>query len=214
VAVIDLFKQVRIADKSKPKLVALRTQRFNEDVTRLSQNLVDGRITLGMWEEDMKTQLRLLHTGMVAIGKGNWQSVTSSDWGKVGNILKEQYRYLHGFAQDIDRDRETITAERIAWRAKLYGAKGGYTAGLIQAGDIAGLLPWIPRDGSTICLNNCRCTWEMGESPPEEGVKLVFARWTLHPAEHCETCVDRRGYVARLTVPEEMEVPSQIGGWG
>lgn len=210
----EVFKQVRIPDKSKPKLVALRTQKFNEDMDRLARNLMSGKITLNMWEEELRTQLRLFHTGMAAIGKGNWQSVTSSDWGKVGAVLKEQYNYLHGFAQDVYEQRETITPERIAWRAKLYGAKGGFTAGLIQAGDIAGLLPYLPRDGSTQCLNGCLCEWLLEEGQAENGMKQVVARWVLHEAEHCPTCLGRQGHTEILTVPEEMEIPSKIGGYG
>lgn len=210
---MDRFKQFRIADEDKVKLVQLRTERFYADVDRLAESLREGRITLQMWEEEMRTQLRLFHTGMAAIGKGGWSGCTSSDWGKVGNVLKEQYGYLHRFAQDVYDRRETITAAAIAWRSRLYGDKGGYTAALIQAGDVTGFLPYLPRDGSTLCLNRCRCFWSLMEGDIEEGIKPVTATWVLTPAEHCATCIERDGHVEAFTVPAEMEVPTRIGGY-
>jgi len=207
------FKQFRISDEDKIKLLQLRLERFNETMEQLAHNLRSGRITLNLFEEEMRTQLRLFHTGCAAIGKGGWAGCTSSDWGKVGAILKEQYRYLHNFAQDIYDKAETITEKAIAWRAKLYGLKGGYTAARIQGGDIADLLPYLPRDGSTECLNSCRCLWLLTEGDIEEGIKPVEAIWTLSPAEHCATCVSRDGHIENITVLAGVEVPSQIGGF-
>ena len=210
---MDVFKQVRIAQDSKARLIALRTELFKENVTRLSKSLYEGRITIGQFQEDMKTRLRLLHTGATAIGKGSWRETTSRDWGRVGAVLKEQYRYLQGFAQDISDRRETITEKQIAWRARLYGDKGGYSAALAQGGDVTGFLPWIPKDGTTLCQNGCRCEWQLVAGPPRDGDKSVTAVWVLHPAEHCETCVGRDGFSTSFAVPEEVEVPSRIGGY-
>lgn len=206
------MKQVNIPRGSARKLVHLRTELFNQDMERLARSLVEGRITLRFWEEEMRTQLRLFHTGMTAIGKGGWHKCRPADWGRTGAILKEQYGWLHGFAQDIADRRETITERMIAWRAKLYGAKGGYTASIALAGDIADLLPWMPKDGSTICLNGCKCYWSMTESAPENGEKLVTAVWVLTKAEHCDTCVERDGRTIQFLVPENMDVPARIGG--
>ena len=212
---MDVLKQYTIGDETKIRLVQLRTEKFNETVEMLARNLRNGKITLAMWEEEMRTQLRLFHTGCAAIGKGSWGACTSSDWGKVGAILKEQYKYLHRFARDIYDKAETITEKAIAWRAKLYGAKGGFTAAYVQAGDIAGMLPWIPRDGSTACLNNCKCAWYLSEGDPSpDGIKQVDALWQLHPAEHCADCVARDGHVEHLFVTADTYVPSQIGGYG
>jgi len=200
---------------TKRRLVQIRQEKFNETVNALAHNLRTGRITLAYFEEEMRTQIRLLHTGMGAIGKGSWKAMTSSDWGRVGNVIKKQYRWLHGFAQDIYDRRETITEGQIAWRARLYGDAGAYTATIIGAGDVTDFLPWIPRDGSTECLNRCRCEWLLSEDDPDrDGMKAVEAVWTLHPAEHCATCVSRDGHREYFTVPAEMEIPATIGGYG
>jgi hypothetical protein len=200
------------------KLVRARQERFNDDVTALAGRLYRGEITLRMWESDMRTRLRLFHTGCTAIGAQGWEDVTPSQWGRTGAILKEQYRFLHGFAQDIFDRREYITEKSIAWRARLYGAKGAYTAGVAQAGDLLQFLPYMPKDGSTTCLNGCKCHWSLTASAPVDGVKQVTAVWTLMPAEHCEAspgfegCVDRNGVTVQFEVLEGVRVPARLGG--
>lgn len=200
------------------KLVRIRTERFDEIVTMLAELLYLGEITLRMWEEEMRTQLRLFHTGCTAIGAQGWDDVTPSQWGRTGAILAAQYLFLHRFAQDIYDRREYITEKSIAWRARLYGAKGAYTAGVAQAGGLLEFLPFMPKDGSTTCLNNCKCHWSLTASAPVDGAKQVTAVWTLTPAEHCEAspgfegCVDRNGVTVQFVVGEGVKVPARLGG--
>lgn len=210
---METLKQIRIAEGSKARLLRLRIDLFNRDMEGLVRSVMEGRITLGFFEEEMRTQLRLLHTGAMAIGKGSWLEVTSSDWGRVGASLRQQYQFLHNFIKDIYDRRETITEEMIAWRAKLYGLKAAHTATLGQAGDMIGYLPWMPKDGSTRCLNGCMCTWEFSETSEgaPSGMKIVQATWTLHPSEHCETCLDREGHTVPIELSEDLEVPTSIG---
>jgi hypothetical protein len=201
-----------IGDRAKAALVRIRIDRFRKDVDGIAESLRTGRITLNMWQEEMKLLLRQLHTGATAIGVGGWEQATSRDWGKVGPILKEQYRYLQGFARAIYDKRDTISLAAIQARAHLYGEKAAYTANIAQAGEIAGLLRWIPRDGSTLCLNNCLCQWVFSEIGRDAGMKTIQATWTLNPAEHCATCIERDGFTTTFTVPEDTKVPPFIGG--
>lgn len=207
------FKQATIPGGIRGRLINIRIEKFNTTVDDLARNLYDGKITLGFWEEEMRTQLRLLHTGAMAIGKGGWDNVTPSDWGKVGNILKEQYNYLHQFAKDIYDRRNTITVEAIQWRSKLYGEKAGYTVALAQALESPLILPWIPRDGSTACWNRCRCEWLFTEIPQDEMTKMVIATWTLNPAEHCVDCLAREGFQVSGYYSLDTPVPEIVGGF-
>lgn len=215
----ERYKQSRpkIPTGSIQKLVRLRTARFNEDVEALASSLFNGRITLRFWEEEMRTQLRLFHTGMTAIGAGGWGEVESRQWGRAGAIIKEQYRFLHGFAQDIADRRETISEKMIAARARMYGAKGTFTANVAQAVDLLEYLPWMPRDGSTTCINGCKCHWSLTASAPIDGVKTVTAVWTLTPAEHCRAsagkdgCIERNGFTTQFEVLGKTKIPAMIG---
>ena len=198
------------------KLAALYAQKgaFYDDLDRLAQNLYSGRITLGMWEEDMRTRLRINLTSAAMIGKGDHENMTPSDWGRVGAHLKKQYRWLHGFSKAIYDKRETISLDAIKARSHLYADAVNTVATDLQAGDLRGMLPWLPGDGSTACLQGCACEWLLSveEERPQEGVKTVIAVWTLHPtADHCEDCVPRDGHTEILVVPIGYEVPASIG---
>jgi hypothetical protein len=208
-----------ITDAAKAEKLRIRKDAFNAATDILADNLMSGKITLGMYEEDFRTRLREYLVGAAMIGKGDPTKMTPSDWGKAGAQLKKQYQWLHGFTQDIFDNKDTVTLAAIKARAHLYGEAGGVVANEAQAGYFAPntrrdppiILPWIPKDGSTECLNRCLCTWIMAEGDVTDGIKDVTATWTLHPAEHCETCVSRDGHVEFVQVPASVDVPPFIG---
>lgn len=208
------------------KLGALRAVKsiFYGDLDRLAENLYRGRITLGMWEEDMRTRLRIFLVNAGMIGKGDPDQMTPSDWGRIGQHMRQQYRWLHGFSQDIYENRHTVTVRAIQARAHLYAEAAGKIATDIQAGDLRDQLPYLPGDSSTTCLNRCACRWIMSgsETDRELGIQSVTYTWTLTPeVEHCEPrgglagCIERIGVTAAVTVPIDVEVPAFIGlgGW-
>jgi 2'-5' RNA ligase len=207
-------KQLPIDDDSKKRLIEIRRNIFNDDVDRLAERMYTGEMSLGAWEETMKRYIRELHTSVAAIGKGGWDQMTWADWGRLGAVMREQYRYLHGFAEAIAENRETISINAIKARAHLYGTAAGHSAYLIEAGaDIASQLPWLPKDGSTECLVGCKCQWDLKKVGVEKNMQLVQATWKLNPAEHCKTCIDRKGYVVVIRVPKDAIVPNKIGGY-
>jgi hypothetical protein len=222
---IDMIelKQLPIDDVSRARLIDVRTTIFNTDVDNLAVRVYDGTISLGQWEEDMKSLIRGLHTATAAIGKGGFENVTQSDWGRVGAEVKSQYRFLHGFAEKIAEDRDTISLAAIQARAHLYGNAGRGMANVMHAGEFAGgtrrqpgrfpALPWIPKDGSTECLNNCKCHWELIEVDRTKTRKLIQCTWVVdQQAENCETCLSRDNHIEIRKVPLDTVVPSTIGG--
>lgn len=207
-------KQLPIDDDSKKRLIEVRRNIFYEDVDRLAEQLYTGDISLGQWEETMRRYVRELHTSTAAIGKGGWGEMTWKDWGRLGTPMREQYRYLHGFAEYIADNRENISLARIKARAHMYGNAAGHSAYLIEAGaEIASQLPWLPKDGSTECLVGCKCQWDLTVVGNSGNMKNVKAVWRLNPAEHCDDCVDRNGYIHMLRVAKDVPVPNKIGGY-
>lgn len=207
-------KQLPIDDESRANLISIRRNIFNNDVDQLAEKLFTGDISLGAWEETMRRYIRELHTSTAAIGKGGWGEMSWRDWGRLGTQMREQYRYLHGFAEHIAANRETISIAAIKARAHLYGTAAGHSAYLMEAGaEIATQLPWMPKDGSTECLVGCKCQWNLQVIGEERNMKVVQAVWQLNPAEHCGDCVDRNGFVAVIRVNKDVPVPSKIGGY-
>ena len=208
-------KELPIDEASIRNLVTIRQQLFYDQSDALAERMFTGEISLGQWEESMKQLIRGVHTSTAAIGKGGWDTMSWSDWGRLGTPLREQYRYLHGFAETISNKRDTISLQAIQARARLYGNASGYSATLMQAGaDIEAQLPWMPKDGSTECLINCRCVWVLEIIDTlDDGSKLVQATWRIRPAEHCQDCIDRNNHVEIITVGKDVEVPGMIGGF-
>lgn len=211
-----------IPDAEKTAKITARKVALEGAMDRLAENLYKGRITLGMWEEDMRTRMREYMYGAAAIGKGSPEALTRSDIGKLGAELKKQYRWIHNFAKDIYEKRDVITVRAIQARSHLYADAGNKMATEIQAGyfapntrrDPSIILPWIPRDGSTVCLNRCGCKWvlEVIGEDKAQGIKTVQATWVLNPElENCEDCIPRDGHVEVVEVPIGEDVPAYIG---
>jgi hypothetical protein len=205
------LKQLPVDPTSIRNLVSARLGLFNNAAETLAERMFTGDLTIGAWEEAMKAEIRALHSSLAAIGKGGWDNMTWSDWGKVGSEVKKQYRYLHGFADDIAAERDTMSLAKIRARAQMYGDAARHTAFLMQAKDFLIHLPWIPGDGSTECLTHCKCFWQFTTSKPKNGKKQVTAVWRLRPAEHCRDCIPRNGHTIVFNVDEDIDVPTYVG---
>lgn len=207
-------KQLPIGDDSKNNLIRARINIFYDESDSLAKRMFTGDISIGQWQEDMKSLIREVHTSAAAIGGGGWDEMSYAQWGRLGTPMREQYRYLKGFSEFIDENKDTISLRAIQARSRLYGEGAGGSTVLMQAGPVLErLLPFLPKDGSTQCLNRCACRWELeviGKQP--DGSNEVQATWLLGVADHCPDCLGRNGYVEMLVVPRDAEVPVVIGG--
>lgn len=208
----QVIKQLPIDEASMGRLKAVRLNIFNDEVNALAEKMYNGELTIGAWEESMKQQLRELASSMTAMDKGGWQNVTFADWGRLGNPMKFQYNKLHEFAQKVAADKDTISLQAIQARARMYAGGAEAGANVVMVGtDFKDHLPWIPKDGSTECLVNCKCAWVLTVIDIIGNYKLVQAVWTLSPAEHCDDCLDREGHTEVFRVNKNVDVPDVIG---
>lgn len=144
----------------------------------------DG-VDIGLFQDSSALELKRLHTQMMALGRGGWEQVTFSDWGRVGAKLKGEYGFLQGFMQEIADGK--LSEAQIAARLEMYssGAWSSYWKGRDSAKKAAGFkeeirildtrashcddcpslaghwekigtLP-VPGEASQ-CIHNCRCT--------------------------------------------------------
>jgi hypothetical protein len=162
----------------------------------------------------MRTLVKEIHTSAAAIGKGGWDAMTFQEWGRLGTPVREQNKYLHRFAQDIADKADDISLGAIRSRARMYGRAAGYVAELMQAPkEIIDQLPWIPKDGSTECLTNCKCAWLLKVIKKTKTSQTVQATWRMMEAEHCRDCPERNGHIEIFDVDAKTQVPSIIGGF-
>lgn len=159
----------------------------SRNIETITQALLDGNISLVDWRAGMAGEMKIIHTAAAAASKGGWAQMTPSDWGKVGSLLKDQYKYLDNFAGQIASGKVPLDG-RLMVRAKLYAGAGhgtyedmkrrlfeqrGYTEerrvltpgencnGCIeQAGRGWSPIGTLDRIGSEECRSNCRCDFE------------------------------------------------------
>lgn len=150
----------------------------------LTRSLYGGNLSLGQWQIAVASELKDAHLAQAMFAVGGRANMTSVEYGRVGQTLREQYRFLDKFARAIADG--TISEAQALARIDMYGesCKQSYWNEYIEKSD--GLLDWIlgavdenncddcpriaagspytkesipasPADGSTQCKTRCRC---------------------------------------------------------
>ncbi len=142
-----------------------------------------GTIDIFAYEKQVKEILRQTYVDLYAMGAGGRNNLTQKDWGSIGGMLKEQYGYLNPFMEQIARGE--LSPAQITARLKMYINSASESFWRAFARDIPIDLPAYPGDGSTACLTNCQCTWDIQQV---DGGYDCY--WRLGVAEHCPDCVE------------------------
>ena len=151
-----------------------------------------GQLAPGDWRDMMRSEIKGEYLRQYMTGRGGRAQMTYSDWGRCGAMLKAQYKWLEGFAEQVATGE--LSEAQIRARARLYvdSARQAYEKGNARALG-APDLPAYPGDGSTACLSNCQCGWRIKEVFDEAGQPVGWdCYWELTPgAEHCVDCEGR-----------------------
>ena len=97
-----------------------------DSIEVLSNRLVAGEITLAQWHSEMLLHVKNVNLAGGALESGGWYNLTSSDFGKMGNKIKGEYRFLQNFAEEIESGKQPLNGKLVN-RAKLYGEQGRVT---------------------------------------------------------------------------------------
>lgn len=159
-----------------------------EAMRALTANLKNGSVTLAEWRTGMAASVKDIHLASSALANGGWSQMTQADFGRVGQLVREQYRYLDNFAQDIASGKQRFdgTLDR---RAKMYADSGRMTYESAQRAEArlrgyqehrsvrhaqdsctecveVAAMGWVsietplPLPGDRICVTNCKCLLE------------------------------------------------------
>jgi hypothetical protein len=136
---------------------------------------------------EIRDRLKRIYLSEYMLGRGGKNAMTPSDYGRVGNMLRDQYEYLRSFALDIQDGK--LSEAQIGARTQLYheSAIQAFERGKAAAysGDL--ILPAYPADGRTRCRARCKCRWLIRET--KTAWKAYWMRNSL--AESCQDCVER-----------------------
>lgn len=157
------------------------------DVTRtLAERVAGGQLSSREFLTVFKTEIKDEYIRQYVAGRGGLGSMTQSDWGKLGSMLKEQYKFADGFAADVGK----LSEAQIVNRAGMYiesanqAFEAGYRRSIIESGNFTeerwelggsaqpcsdctgyaalgwqplGSLPTLPAAGGTKCKSRCQC---------------------------------------------------------
>lgn len=160
-----------------------------DTVNSLCDDLRGGEISLQSWYDGMREQIKLQHGLSACIAHGGRENMTSVEWGRVGGLTNQQYKYLNNWATQLQNGTAPLDG-RFNYRGRMYmdASWGTYwkqvEADAVVRGDtmkrnVLGQaehcpqcvemsdLGWIPIDdsrwipiGGRSCGGNCRCTEE------------------------------------------------------
>jgi hypothetical protein len=101
------------------KLAVRRVIRNSANEMRvLADQVGRGEITIQEFQSRFASELKNLHVSGAAAGQGGLNTMARNDYLRVGRGLKEQYRYLERFAQQIKAGN--LTAQQVRTRAEMY----------------------------------------------------------------------------------------------
>lgn len=133
--------------------------------------------------KDIRNIIKETYIDLYAMGAGGRNSMSHRDWGRIGAMVKEQYGYLNNLIDQLAKG--DISPAQANARLKMYANSANEALWKGYSKDMPPL-PAYPGDGSTVCLTNCQCTWEIVEVP--NGFDCY---WRLGVAEHCPDCIWR-----------------------
>lgn len=180
-------------------LLSLRDE-FTDKVMDESDSLMvrllqEGDLNIQDWVVDMRDLIKNTYRAMYELAIGGRENMTQADYGRLGGILQEQYRYLDGFAQDLADGK--LSLPQAQYRARMYIESATQAFERAKAASYGLVLPQYPGDGSTQCLTNCRCEWDIKEKNTE-----WLCYWRLGQAEHCPDCIQARDVYKPYIVPK------------
>jgi hypothetical protein len=153
----------------------------------MASALTEHGISLSQWESNMRDQIKEEYVRQYLLGRGGRDLMTAVDWGSVGGMCADQYRYLDGFAAEIAAGE--LSEKQIAARSEMYlrSSREAFERGRDRAQPDATEIRWhttaaescvdciayddmgwqsiaddpyggnVPGSGGTRCLTNCMC---------------------------------------------------------
>lgn len=175
---------------SQARITSLRDEYASEQrqwADQAARRLAQRDWTVRRWEDEVRVVIKRTYLAEYMLGRGGRNAMTPADYGRVGNLLRDQYQYLRNFALDIQAGK--LTEAQIAARTQLYheSAIQAFERGKAAAYGDALALPAYPADGRTACRARCKCRWRITETK---------TRWRAYwirnkAAESCAGCVER-----------------------
>ena len=167
---------------------------LKRDFSKLTDNLVNSRITVQEWVFEMRKRVRDVNSAQYMLARGGRNAMFQTDLDALSEIIKEQYDFLQQFGEEVRAGN--LSANQITARSELYMESSTRAHEQAKAASFDIVLPEYPADGNQICKARCRCRWEINEKKD-----VIEAYWLLNvAAKHCDTCLSNAAKWAPYTI--------------
>ena len=129
-----------------------------------------GEMPLDVWQQTMRQELKTRYIQQYLAGRGGIGPMTQADYGSIGGMLADQYRYLDGFAREIAEGK--LSEAQIAQRSEMYfnSSREAFERGQKRAAEVAGLreVLWIKtaQESCPDCIALSQLGWQRAEPWP------------------------------------------------
>lgn len=182
----------KISRGKKASMLDQRRAAYMEEAARLTSLLKTGVMAPVEFNIRMREELKDLYITAYVIGKGaDYEAMQAADWGRIGNMLRNQYGYLRKWLVTLNDKSvlENTSSAQIIDRLQKYAASASqamHAGSNAELGIDPSILPAQPGDGTTDCMTRCKCRWAIRILSKARGD--FNATWRLGIAEHCRTC--------------------------
>ena len=164
------------------------------DFSKLTDDLVNSRITVQEWVFDMRKRVRDVNSAQYMLARGGRNAMFQTDLDALSEIIKAQYDFLQQFGEEVRAGN--LSANQITARSELYMEASTHAHEQAKAVSFDIELPQYPADGNQMCKARCRCRWEIKEKKD-----VIEAYWRLDAAaKHCDTCLSNAAKWAPYTI--------------
>jgi hypothetical protein len=109
---------------------------LNRLTDKLAGDLRAGRISLDAWRAEMMEIIKHTHLGSATLAKGGRAQMQPADYGRVGQIVREQYGFLEQWVRDITTGEAPLDG-RLTSRAKQYVTAARPTYVAVRQADVS-----------------------------------------------------------------------------
>ena len=178
-------------DKARRKVEKLKRE-FDKRSADWGKQVASGEMDTATFRAHMLNEIRHMAISSAAAGAGGLGFLNPKDIQGIDGEVKKQAQYLDKWITQLERKaKEQLSEAGINNRIRKYGNIGGKIVhemiDKVAHRDFPDL-PFYPKD-RTNCYDGCKCTWEWKKVDYGKGDADVY--WTKHPAEHCQTCLNR-----------------------
>lgn len=164
-----------------------RARNVKQLLRGVTLKVLEGHVQVPVWQNAMEHALTSAHLAAYATGAGvSIRKLTPHDRSMVEKLLNTQFEHLSQYSTAMKQGKYKESPESALARTNMYAdaTKASWWMGKTRGWD----LPAWPCDGTTQCLTNCDCSWEINELP---GQGNADAYWKLGASDNCQTCAVR-----------------------